>query len=94
MRKLWTRVPWDPSRLLALAAVLALVWLGSLLVGGPSAGQSLICDVGGSCSAVYTRSAFQAAGVLAGLFSLIVLAALPSVGFGAGEPTTCRSRFT
>src|SRR3954453_1200547 len=72
--KPWTRVRWQPRRLVALAAPLGVVGLVSMVVGGPSRGQSLLCDVGGSCTAVYARGAFAAAGAVAGTFALILVA--------------------
>ncbi len=69
MRRLWTRVPWQPRRLLWLAAVLAPVWLISVLVGPPSEVDEVICAVGGSCSEWYARLMLQIAGGLAGIFA-------------------------
>lgn len=73
MRRLWKRIPWEPSRLLAAAVALGVIWLVSLLVGPPSKGQSLLCDVGGPCAVVYASGVFAAAGAVAGMFALIVL---------------------
>lgn len=74
VRWLSKRVPWDPPRLLAAAVALGVIWLASLLVGPATKGQSVLCDVGGPCTAVYARDAFAATGAVAGMFALIVLA--------------------
>src|SRR5436305_12685517 len=74
VRRIWTRTPWQPRRLLTLAAAFGVLWVVSIVVGGPSHGQSLLCDFGGSCAAVYTRGALAVAGAFAGMLALIMIA--------------------
>lgn len=74
VRRIWTRTPWEPRRLVKFAAVLGLLWLLSILVGGPSKDESLICDVGGSCASAFARGVLAAGGAAAGAFALILVA--------------------
>jgi type IV secretory pathway VirB2 component (pilin) len=53
--------------------VLGVVWLVSMVVGAPTQGESLLCEVGGSCGTVDAKWTLTFAGGLAGFFAVVLV---------------------
>ncbi len=71
--------------------LLGAVWVVSLLVGTPSTGQTVLCDVGGSCAEVFERETVGFLGAASGFFSFVLVAVAAIRWLRAGQAASRRS---